>query len=112
LGIRHANMTFAFGQSMAVLTLAAVAAFASTPQAWLPAIGLFVLASIAFLSHVGIFPLLLASMMAAAAVYWWRGGAPLRPAVWCIAVTGLAAAVLSIVLYYGHFPESYATLQR
>jgi hypothetical protein len=110
--IGNANMTFAFGQSMAVLTLAAVAAFASTPQAWLPAIGLFVLASVAFLSHVGIFPLLLASMMATAAVYWWRGGATVRPAAWRIAVAGLAAAVLSVVLYYGHFPESYATLQR
>lgn len=109
--IGNANMTYAFGQSMAVLTLAALAACSSTPRPWLPALGLFLLASVAFLSHVGIFPLLLASMMAAAAVYWWRGE-PLRPAAWRIAVTGLAAAVLSIVLYYGHFPESYATLQR
>ncbi len=110
--IGNANMTYAFGQSMAVLTLAALAAFSSTPRAWLPAIGLFLLASVAFLSHIGIFPLLLASMMAAAALYWWRGGASLRPAAWRIAVASLVAAILSVVLYYGHFPESYATLQR
>ncbi len=110
--IGNANMTYAFGQSMAGVTLAALATYPFDRRAWLQTAGLLVAASVAFLSHVGIFPLLLAIMLVAAAIYRLFGGAELRSAANRIALAGVLAALLSVVVYYGHFPESYSTLQR
>jgi hypothetical protein len=110
--IGNANMTYAFGQSIAGATLAALATYSFGRRAWLQTAGLFVAASVAFLSHVGIFPLLLAIMLVVAAFYRLCGGAELRPAANRIALAGALAALFSVVVYYGHFPESYSTLQR
>ena len=111
--IGNANMTYAFGQSMAGATLAALATYSFGPRAWLQTAGLFVVASVAFLSHVGIFPLLLRHhAVAVAAFYRLFGGADLRSAANRIALAGALAAVFSVIVYYGHFPESYSTLQR
>ncbi len=110
--IGNANMTYAFGQSVAVLTLATLAACTFAPHALRSAVGLFVVASVAFLSHVGIFPVLLAAMLAAALCYRLCGGIELRPSATRIAIAGVLAAFFSVLVYYGHFPESYRTLQR
>jgi hypothetical protein len=110
--IGNANMTYAFGQSVAVLTLATLAACTCAPHASRSAVGLFVVASVAFLSHVGIFPVLLAAMLAAALCYRLCGGIELRPSATRIAIAGVLAAFFSVLVYYGHFPESYRTLQR
>jgi hypothetical protein len=67
---------------------------------------------VAFLSHVGIFPLLLTIAFAVAAFYRLFGDLALRSAATRIALAGALAAVFSVVVYYGHFPESYSTLRR
>ena len=110
--IGNANMTYAFGQSMAVATLAVLATCSFVTRGWLQTTGLVIVASVAFLSHVGIFPLLLSLMLIVAAFYRLFGGAELRQAASRIGLAAVLAAVFSVVVYYGHFPESYATLQR
>jgi hypothetical protein len=112
LVIGFANLTFAFGQSISALTLAALATYSVGGGGWRPTVGLFVLASVAFLSHVGIFPVLVAIMCVVAALYRWVGGVELKSASPQIVLVTVLAAVFSIAVYYGHFPESYRTLQR
>ena len=110
--VGNANLTNTFGQSMATATLLSAALLPlgrrDVPQALL----LFALASTAFLSHVSTFPLLAVAMMAVAACYWWRGGEALRaPSAW-IAAVAVAAAIFSVVAYYGQFGEVYRSLDR
>jgi hypothetical protein len=70
------------------------------------------LCSLALLSHVGIFPLLVAILLATAVLFRVAGGPPLRPAAGAITAITLLAIVFSVAVYYGHFPESYETLHR
>jgi hypothetical protein len=110
--IGNANLTYAFGQSAALVALAAAATWALTATDRLPVLGLFALTSVALLSHVGIVPLLLATLAGMAALYRLAGGAAMRaPSRWIVVAAGLAA-VFSVVTYYGHFGEVYRTLPR
>jgi len=112
VAIGNANLTYAFGQSAMALTLAAAATWPLAPgRAW-QAAGLFALASTAFLSHVGIFPIALAMLAVMAALYWWLGGPPLRASAYRLAAVAVLAAIVSVVSYYGHFIDSYRTLAR
>jgi hypothetical protein len=106
-----ANLTYAFGQSATAATLAWMAMYPAGRRSrwWL--VALVLLATLACLSHVGLFPVLLAMMCATAVLYGWLGK-ELRPASYQIVLAAVLAAVVSVVLYYGHFPESYRTLQR
>ena len=110
--VGNANLTGAFAQSMATATLLTAAILElGRRDAWSVAV-LFTLASVAFLSHVGTFPLLFVTMLLVAAVCWWRGTQDERvPAGWIAAAT-LAAAVFAVVTYYGHFAEVYKSLDR
>ena len=74
--------------------------------------GLFAIAALAQLSHVGTFPQVLGAMLALAVAYRGVGGVELRaPALW-IGGMALAAAVFSVVIYYGHFGEVYGALGK
>jgi hypothetical protein len=110
--LAFANLTYAFGQSATAATLAWIAMYPAGRRSrwWL--VALFLLATLACLSHVGLFPLLLAMMCATAVLYRWSGALELRPASYQIVLAAVLAAVVSVALYYGHFPESYRTLQR
>ena len=110
--LQSANLTYAFGQSATAATLTWIALYPTgqRDRRWL--VVLFLLATLACLSHVGLFPLLLAMMCAVAVGYRWLGGTEVRPASYRIVASAVLAAVVSVVLYYGHFPESYRTLQR
>jgi hypothetical protein len=110
--IGNANMTYAFGQSAAVATIGAAALVGAAGAGWRAGAGLFAISALAFLSHVGIFPLLFAVLAATAAGFWWLGGVALRPAGKVVAAAAIAAAVFSVVVYYGHFGEAYRTLVR
>jgi hypothetical protein len=110
--IGNANMTFAFGQSVATVVIVAAATWRLAARDVAGALGLLVLAAVAFLSHVGVFPYLFAAMFAIALVYWLRGGPPLRAAAAWIVIVAAVAAVLSVVVYYGRFEEAYRTLDR
>jgi hypothetical protein len=110
--IGNANLTFAFGQSVAMATLAAAAAWRLEARDIAATAGLCLLAAAAFLSHVGIFPVLLLALIVLAASYRWLGRPPLRAVARNIALATVAAVVLSVVVYYGRFGEAYQSLDR
>jgi hypothetical protein len=106
--IGNANQTNAFGQSTALITTVAATAWALGRQHRAAFAGLTLLAAIAFLAHVSTFALLGVTLGAMAVLGAWRrsfgvpGGAILLSTVF--------AALLAVVLYYGHFPEVYASI--
>jgi hypothetical protein len=108
----NANLTFVFGAAVMAVTVA-------TATAWPPhrrevaAFGvLFVVTSLALLSHVGIVALLLATLGLIAVLYRWRGGETLKTRAWVVAIAAALAAVFAFGLYYGRFGEVYQKLGR
>jgi hypothetical protein len=110
--IGNANLTFAFAQSVSVMALvAAVLLPFQRRWAW-SALALMLIAALAFLSHVGVFPVVALSLVALGVLYLWRGGADLRIGSWSVLGATTIAAVLSIGIYYARFPEVWSTLDR
>jgi hypothetical protein len=97
--VGNANLTNAFGQSTALVTIVA----ASTWTLRWPAVGQLValsaLAAVALLSHVSTFALLGTMLFALACAYSWKGGSALRPQAWSILVALSIAVVVSVVSY-------------
>lgn len=110
--VGNANLTNAFGQSVATATLLAAAMLPLRIRDVWQIAALFVLASAGFLSHVGTFPMLGLTLVLAAGCCWWLGAAPDRAAGRIIAAVTLAAALTAVVTYYGRFAEVYKTLDR
>ena len=108
--VGNANQTNAFGQSVALVTAIAAAIWPLRPRQFGQLAGLFLLASLAFLSHVSSFALLFATLVAMALVYRWLGGPTLHPTARSVLVIAILAAVFSVVTYYGHFREVYSRL--
>jgi hypothetical protein len=110
--IGNANLTFAFGQSVATMAVAAAIAWNVDRRWWPAGLGLFALASLAFLSHVGVFPLVGLTLVATGLLYAFAGGSPLRLTARVVLGASVLAAVFAIGSYYAHFPEVYRTLGR
>jgi hypothetical protein len=110
--IGNANMTFAFGQAIATVALAAAATWAFAGRGSVQVAGLFALTSLAFLSHVGVFPILFMTLVASAVLWWWDGAPALSRPARVIAVVAIASAVFSVVTYYGRFGEAYESVRR
>ena len=105
--IGNANLTNAFGQSAALVTMAAAISWAFEPRRALAVAGLAALAGLAFLSHVGTLAFLLPTLLILAALFFVAGGRAFRmPALCVLAATGLALA-LAVGLYYAHFGSVY-----
>ncbi len=106
----NANLTNLFGEAVA---LAAVSSASLLPTAAvLPLVMFLLLAGLAFLSHVSTFALLGTTLAALVVLYHVVGGAPLRRTTWAIAGATLTAAIVAIVLYYGHFGDVYKNALR
>jgi hypothetical protein len=103
--VGNANMTNAFGQSAALTTIAAATIWTLSRRHTGQLAALVALAALAFLSHVSTFALLGVTLAAIGALGLWRGfrtaGAPAGAILLCT----MAAGLLAVVLYYGHFPE-------
>jgi hypothetical protein len=104
--VGNANLTNAFGQQAAIVTMAGLIAWRLGSRDWLQILALSALAATAFLSHVSTCMLLGPTMMLAAIVTRWRGGreclAPARSIVLAVVI----AAAASVALYYGR-PEFF-----
>ncbi len=110
--VGNANLTAAFAQSAATASLLCAAILALGSRNFAHVVVLFVLVSVAFLSHVGTFPLLFAALVLLAIACRWRGERSERvPARWIIG-TAVVAAIFSVVTYYGHFAAVYKSLDR
>jgi len=113
----NANLTNAFGQAMALAAVAIATAWLGTasraPGRYvLQAVVLTVVVSIALLSHVSTFALLMTTMSFMAAAYWTIGGRALRPAALTIVAAALVAMAAAVLLYYAHFGDVYRNLSR
>lgn len=108
--IGNANLTFAFGQSIATIavTLAVIAGF--DRRARLATLGLFAAASLAFLSHVGVFPLVGLTLFGTGLLYAFFGGVELRSSARAVLIASVLAAIFAVAAYYAHFPEVWRTL--
>ena len=103
------TLTNAFAQSVAVIGLAVMAADWLRLSRVLSVVVLVTALLAAFLSHTSTFAILATTTIVVAAIFAWRGGATLRSPAAAIAIGGLAAALLAVVVYYAHFVETYRT---
>ena len=110
--VGNANLTNAFGQSVALMALVAASMLLPGRQSVARAGAVFLLCATAFLSHVSTFALLGVTLTALAALHFWKGGAARRATAWSITAVTVAAALVAVVLYYGHFGEVYRTALR
>ncbi len=110
--IGNGNLTNSFGQSVALVALVMAAIATLGPAHPLQLALLVLVTTLAFLSHVSTFSILVVTMLALSAFCRALGGAALAlPARRVFGVTVLAM-LLAIVSYYGHFGDSYARLGR
>ena len=112
--VSNANLTNAFGQSAALVVMAAVIVWPLGSRDWIQVIGLSALAALAFLSHVSTCALLVGTMIATAFFYRWRGGRALMPQARSVVLAVAIAAIASVALYYGRpeFLDAYRTAIR
>jgi hypothetical protein len=110
--IGNANLTFAFSQAAALAAMTVAVAWAPRIGTVPAAAGLWALAGLAFLSHVGTFPLLFVALVALAVLMAVFGGSALRAHAVAVALAAVLAATLSVAVYYAHFPEVYESLGR
>jgi hypothetical protein len=100
------NLTNAFAQSVAIGALAAMAAPAlssSIAQTLL----LTAVMAVAFMSHTSTLAILFVTGVCTSLLFFFAGGRALRSAAWAIAGATAVAAVVSVVVYYGWFVDTY-----
>ena len=103
------TLTSAFAQSVAVVSLTVMSAhWLRLERLWSVAL-LIVALLAAFLSHTSTFAILAPTTIIVALLFAWRGGPTLRSPATGVALGGVAAALLAVILYYGHFMETYRT---
>ena len=102
------NLTNAFGQSVAVICLAVMAAPWVRPAA-VPIAVITAALSAAFLSHTSTFAILAVTTFAVAVLFAWRGGPSLRAPGLAVGAAGVAAILVVVAIYYGHFLDTYRT---
>ena len=100
------NLTNAFGQTLFVASLAAVAALPvdRSPRS---IVTLAALAACAMLSHPSTCAILAIVLAVTAALYWWSGGPTLRGGAAGVGSAAMAAGTLAFVVYYAWFPRLY-----
>jgi hypothetical protein len=110
--IGNANLTFAFGQSIAVIA-ACLALFLEGSRARMAGLAaIFGVTALAFLSHVAVFPLLGVTLVSLGGLLWLTRDPAMKRKGIEIAAVAVVAALLSVAIYYAHFPEVWGTLDR
>jgi hypothetical protein len=105
--VGNANLTHAFGQSASLATMAAVTIWSLGRGQHAQWIGVVLLATLGFISHVSTLTLLLATLLATVGFYRWFGGPTLRIPARRVLLATVTVAVLAVVLYWGHFGAVY-----
>ncbi|HEX7779187.1 MAG TPA: hypothetical protein VF424_08125 [Vicinamibacterales bacterium] len=108
----NANLTNAFGAAVSLVTMAAATIWPLGPGQIAQAVALTALATVGLLSHVSIFGLLSATLIATAFFYRALGGRPLRRPARVVFLATVIAAVVSVAGYYAHFGDAYRSLER
>ena len=110
--VGNANMTNAFGQSVAFAVLGAATLWALPWKHWPSWSGLTLLTAFALLCHISTFTLLGAILLCLVAAYWLIGEPGLRSQAFSIVTAAAVAAVIAVALYYGHFGDAYRSAAR
>jgi len=105
--VGNANMTNAFGQAIALATVAAAVLWRLDRRAWWQVAAFWSLTAFALLCHVSTLALLSATLAALAGLYWWRGRPELRVTALTIMVALAIAVLFSVAVYYGHFADAF-----
>jgi len=99
----NANLTNLFGQSVAVVVVAAAVSWKLSPSRVPSLLGFTAIVTWAFCSHVSTITTLLATLGLLVVLYWWRGDRDRRQSAIAIVVAVAAALVVSWLIYYRHF---------
>lgn len=105
-----ANLTNAFGQSVAVMAVAAATAWRLQRRDVWQLLALSLLIACALLSHVSTFMSLVLTLGAIVIFCLWRSDRETRTAAWSIAIATVVAFIIAVLLYYRHFGDAYRTL--
>ena len=101
------HLTNAFGQSLSLSALALVA-LGSVGRGVTRGVALTTAVALAAsLSHISTFAILVLVLLAIAAGLTWRGHAHVRASAVGVAAVAAVVAALAVVVYYGHFLETY-----
>ena len=111
--IGYANLTQAFGQQAALVTMAMIIAWPLESRDWIRVLAVSAAAATAFLSHVSTFMLLGPTIVGVGAMAWWRGGREFVAPARSIVLAAMIALVSSVVLYYGRpeFAHAYRSIR-
>jgi hypothetical protein len=112
LVLGNANLTNAFGAAVSLMTMAVATIWPPGPGQIARAAALTAFATVGLLSHVSIFGLLSAALIATAVFYRALGGRPLRHPARMVFLATIIAAAVSVVGYYAHFGDAYRSLER
>ena len=110
----NGNLTNDFGQSVAVVAMAAAVTWSFTRWRLAQLGVLILLVSTALLSHVSVVSSLLPTLVLLSAFFWWLGGES-RTASKSILAATVTSALIAVALYYGrldHFGVAYQSLQN
>jgi hypothetical protein len=107
-----ANLTNAFGQSVALAALAAATLWPLSKSRWNTWIALTLIIAFALLCHISTLTLLGAILGVLFLLYRWAARPPLKTEAWMVAAALTVAAALAVVVYYGHFGEAFRSAAR
>jgi hypothetical protein len=110
--IGNANLTNAFGQSIALLTVAVIVVWSPRPLRARHVLAWILLASLGLLSHISTFATLLVTLSALTVLFWSAGGGALRAPARALLLALVAAVAIAIGTYYGHFGDVYLKALR
>lgn len=103
------TLTNVFAQSMSVAALVVLSAPSVRLERPWTVGALIALLAAAFMSHTGTFAILSLTVFVTAVLFAWRGGPALRSPALAAALAGVAAIAVSVLVYYGHFIDTYRT---
>jgi hypothetical protein len=107
--IGSSNLTNAFGRSVALVAIALVTLWALKSRNVGQLIGLVLVTTLAFISHISTFVLLMVTLGVTWLLFRGLGGQPLRQVARSVLLATILAALLSVALYWGHFGSIYQT---
>ena len=110
--VGNANMTNAFGQSVALAVLTAATLWALPWGRWKTWSPFTALLAFALLCHISTFTLLGAIIGVLAVLYWFAADRALRTHALSLGTALVVAAVLAVVVYYAHFGDAYRSAAR
>ena len=105
--IGNANLTNAFGQSVAVVAMALVVIWSVQGAALRHVAAWTVIIALALLSHVSTFATLGLTLTALAILMWFAGTPLLRRAGRGVLIATALAGIFAVAIYYGHFLDVY-----